>query len=102
MELKLKEIRLIRHMTQHEVAEYLHCSDTSYSRYESGERSPAPDMLVKMADRFDVTLDYLLDRQHISAKALTPYETELVEASRKADERAKSDALKLLLEHISK
>lgn len=99
MELKLKELRIIKGLSQQEVADYLHCSAVSYSRYETGNRSPSLDILIKIADFFDVTLDYLLDRQHISEHGFTPYEVSLVEASRIADDRAKEDALQLLLFH---
>lgn len=99
MDLKLKELRIIKGLSQQEVADYLHCSSVSYSRYETGNRSPSLDLLIKMADCFDVTLDYLLGRQHISAQSLTPYEVSLVDAARNADARAKEDALQLLLSH---
>lgn len=99
MNLKLKEIRLIRGMTQQTVADYLHCSAVSYSRYETGKRCPSLDMLIQMADCFDVTIDYLLDRQQISEQGLTPYEVSLIDAARKADDRARSDALQMLLSH---
>ena len=102
MNTKLKEIRLIRGLTQQEVADNLYCSTVSYSRYENGIRSPSLDMLIKMADYFDVTLDYLLDRQQISAQGLTQYETSLVEAARKADDRAREDALQILASHAVK
>lgn len=99
MELKLKEIRQIKGISQQAVADYLHCSAVSYSRYETGNRSPSPDLLVKMADFFDVTVDYLLCRQQISEHGLTQYETSLINASRKADDRARKDALQILISH---
>lgn len=99
MELKLKELRLIKGLSQQEVADYLHCSAVSYSRYETGNRSPSLDLLIKMADCFDVTLDYLLGRQHIAEQSLTPYEISLIESARKVDDRAKEDALQILQLH---
>lgn len=99
MNLKLKEIRLIRGMSQQAVADYLHCSAVSYSRYETGNRSPSLDVLIKMADCFDVTLDYLLGRQQISEQGLTQYEVSLIDAARKADDRAREDALQMLIRH---
>ena len=99
MELKFKEIRQIRGISQQTVADYLHCSAVSYSRYETGNRSPSPDLLVKMADFFDVTVDYLLGRQQISEQGLTQYETSLIDPSRKADDRARKDALQILISH---
>ena len=102
MDLKLKEIRTLKGYSQQEVADRLHCSAISYSRYETGSRSPSYDILVKIAELFDVTVDYILGREHISENGLTPYEVSLVEASRKADDRAKNDALELLLSHSVK
>lgn len=100
MNLKLKELRLIKGFSQQEIADYLHCTAVTYSRYENGNRSPSPDLLVKLADYFDVTVDYLLGRENISENGLTQYEINLVNASRKTDKRAKEDALHLLLSHI--
>lgn len=99
MNLKLKEIRLIKGMSQQQMADYLHCSAVSYSRYETRNRSPSLELLVKMADCFNVTVDYLLDRQQISEQGLTPYEVSLIEAVRKADDRARDDALDMLKAH---
>lgn len=99
MELKLKEIRQIKGLSQQAVADSLHCSSVSYSRYETGNRCPSLDLLIKIAEIYDVSIDYLLGRQEITANALTPYEIKLVTAARKADDRAKSDALELLLHH---
>ena len=101
MELKLKEIRQIRGMSQQAVADYLHCSAVSYSRYETGNRSPSLELLIQMAECFDVTVDYLLGRELISAQGLTQYETDLVDAARKADDRAREDALLLLSTHAA-
>lgn len=101
MNLKLKELRLIKGISQQEIADYLHCTSVTYSRYENGSRSPSLDLLVKLADYFDVTLDYLLGRENISENGLTKYEIDLINASRKSDKRAKEDALNLLLSHIN-
>lgn len=101
MNLKLKELRLIKGISQQEIADYLHCTAVTYSRYENGNRSPSLDLLVKLADYFDVTIDYILGRENISENGLTQYEINLVNASRKADERAREDALLLLLSHIN-
>lgn len=99
MTLKFKEIRTIKGYSQQEVADYLHCSAVTYSRYETGNRNPSLDLLIKIADLFDVSIDCLLDREHISPQALTNYELTLIDAARKADERAKEDSLTLLLAH---
>ena len=73
-----------------------------YSRYETGSRQPSIDILIQLADIFGVTVDYLLGRQDIEDSTLSEYELSLLIASRKADERAKQDALNMLLAHAVK
>jgi len=58
----LKECRKKKNVTQSETARYLGIDLRTYTRYESGERDPSIMTLVKMADFFDVTTDYLLGR----------------------------------------
>ena len=59
---RLLEQRKINNMTQTEVAAYLKISQPSYIRYENGSAEPSYDNLVKIADLFDVSVDYLLGR----------------------------------------
>jgi len=95
----IKDIRMRRNLTQADVANALGVSSVVYCRYETGARQPSIDMLVQMAEIFDVTVDYLLGRQDIEDSTLSEYERQLLIASRKADERAKQDALNMLLSH---
>ena len=97
--MNLKRIRIERGMTQRDVADYLGCSPVVYSRYENGERMPSLDILIKLADYFQVTVDYLAGRSGVTFSALSPFEQELVRASRSADKRANEDALCLLNNH---
>lgn len=97
--MNLKEIRLHRNLTQQTVADYLGCSPVVYSRYERGTRQPSIEVLLKLAEMFGVTVDFLLGRQNIENSTLSEYELSLVAASRNADERAKEDALNMLLSH---
>ena len=97
--MNIKDIRVRRNLTQADVANALGVSSVVYCRYETGARQPSIDMLVQMANIFDVTVDYLLGRQDIDDSTLSEYERQLLIASRKADERAKQDALNMLLSH---
>lgn len=99
MPFKFKEIRMLKGYSQQEVADYLHCTAVTYSRYENGNRNPSLDLLIKIADLFDVSVDCLLNRENISPQALTNYELSLIEASRNADERAREDAIIILQSH---
>ncbi|MDE6473626.1 MAG: helix-turn-helix transcriptional regulator [Clostridia bacterium] len=59
---RLLEQRKLYKMTQQQVAEYLHITQPSYIRYENGSAEPCLENLVKLADLFDVSLDFLLGR----------------------------------------
>ncbi|MBQ3220212.1 MAG: helix-turn-helix transcriptional regulator [Clostridia bacterium] len=62
-EIKLKEIREEKGYTQQKVAELLAVHRTTYMKWENGLREPSNAMLIKIADLFDVSLDYLLGRK---------------------------------------
>ena len=62
--LRLKEIRINKsNLNQAEVAKALGISRQSYNFYENGKREPTPDMLCKIADYFNITVDDLLGRK---------------------------------------
>ena len=60
--MRLKEIRQKRRISQLKLALDLNTSQNTISRYETGEREPGIDELIKIADYFNVSLDYLLER----------------------------------------
>lgn len=60
----LKEERNKKKMTQQEVAEILNISQRTYSAYELGQTEPTIDTLCKLADYYNVSLDYLVGRQY--------------------------------------
>lgn len=59
MKLRIRDLREDRDLTQKEVAAYLHCDQSLYSKYERGERLLPLDRAVQLADYYGVTLDYL-------------------------------------------
>ena len=61
-EQRLKEQRKLYGLTQRQMAETLGISQPSYIRYENGSSEPSQENLVKIADMFDVSVDYLLGR----------------------------------------
>mgnify|MGYP004489382523 CR=1 FL=1 len=60
--MRLKELRKQKHISQIKLAMDLSVSQNTISRYEQGEREAGYDMLVKIADYFNVSVDYLLER----------------------------------------
>lgn len=97
--MKLKYLRSLRGITQKEVSRAIGCSEVVYNRYENGEREPSIDMLVKLADFFEVTIDFLIGHDVEASELLSSYEISLIQASRRADQRARDDALRMLISH---
>ena len=62
MEFRLKKLRKERNISQLKLALDLNMNQNSISRYENGEREADYETLIKIADYFDVSLDYLLGR----------------------------------------
>ena len=60
---RLIEQRKLNKLTQRQVAEYLEIAQPSYIRYENGSAEPGLQNLVKLADLFDISVDYLLGRE---------------------------------------
>ncbi|MCI8792598.1 MAG: helix-turn-helix transcriptional regulator [Eubacterium sp.] len=58
----LKDIREDNDVRQSTLAKYLGVSQNTYSQYENGIISISPEMLVKLADYFHVSVDFLLGR----------------------------------------
>jgi len=57
---KLKELRVQAGMTQKQLAALVGVTKSVISFYELHERSPSPEVLIKLAQIFHVTTDYLL------------------------------------------
>lgn len=60
--MRLKELRKMKKVSQIKLALDLNMSQNSISRYETGEREPDFASLIKIADYFNVSIDYLLER----------------------------------------
>ncbi len=60
---KIIELRDIKGMTRKDLAKKLGVTYDALSKYETDERQVDHELLIKMADFFGVTIDYLLERQ---------------------------------------
>ena len=58
----IRNLREDRNIKQTELAEYLNITQTTYSKYELGKINISIETLIKLADFYDVSLDYLVDR----------------------------------------
>lgn len=63
--MRLREIRKQRGVSQLKLAMDLHTNQNTISRYETGEREPGIAELIKLADYFDISVDYLLGRTDV-------------------------------------
>lgn len=59
--MRLKELRIASGTTQKDVADSIGCTATVYSRYEREEREPDIEMLCRLANHFQVSIDYLVE-----------------------------------------
>jgi len=61
---KLKELRKQANKTQEELAQILNTTQTTYSKYELEMHEPNIDTLIKLANFYNVTIDYLIGREN--------------------------------------
>jgi transcriptional regulator with XRE-family HTH domain len=58
--MKLKELREDLDIKQKDIAEYLHIKQNTYSQYENEQRQLPIDVLIKLAEYYKVSTDYIL------------------------------------------
>lgn len=64
---RLKNLRVDTGKTQKEIADILGVDRTTYVKYENGNSEPNFEMLRKLSDLFDVSIDYLLEQKELPA-----------------------------------
>ncbi len=57
---RLRDLREDQDLSQRQIATVLHMSQTGYSKYETGENDISTAVLIKLADFYGVSVDYLL------------------------------------------
>lgn len=68
---RIRDLREDRDLRQRDLAAYLRCSQVSYSYYELGKRDIPTDVLLRLADYYGTSTDYLLGRTDVKE----PYPT---------------------------
>ncbi len=69
MKLRIRDLREDHDLKQKQLADYLMCDQSLYSKYERDERPIPLELVDKLADYYGVSVDYLLCRTDIK----TPY-----------------------------
>lgn len=59
---RIRDLREDKDLTQMQLSEMLHMSQKGYSKYETGEADIPTQVLIKLADFYDTSVDYLLGR----------------------------------------
>lgn len=62
MQLRIRDLREDNDLTQKEIADYLICDQSLYSKYERCERPLPLEYAVKLADYYKTSVDYLVGR----------------------------------------
>lgn len=57
---RIRELREDNDLLQKQLAEYLHCSQVAYSRYELGARDIPSQVLISLAKYYNTSTDYIL------------------------------------------
>ena len=59
---RIQDLRPDADMSQKQLSEILHISQRSYSHYETGSRNIPVEMLIRLANYYDISVDYLVGR----------------------------------------
>ena len=64
---RLYDLRTDNDLTQQQIADYLTCNRQVYARYERGIREIPVSRLIKLADYYNTSVDYILGRTNNNA-----------------------------------
>ena len=59
---RIQDLRNDSDQSQKQISEILHISQRSYSHYETGSRGIPIEMLIRLADYYNTSIDYLVGR----------------------------------------
>lgn len=72
---RIADLRIDNDLTQQNIADYLGCKREVYRRYEKGERTIPIDFLIKLADLYGVSVDYILEHTQKSCINISDIKT---------------------------
>lgn len=81
LSMRLKQLRVDKHLKQEQVADLIGVTKSAVSAYENDLRQPSFEILIRLANLYNVTTDYLLgrsDTRSLDLSDLTIAETTLV------------------------
>lgn len=80
---RLRTLREVMQISQAKMAELVRMKQSSINRYEGGETSPSYEVLLKYADYFDVSIDYIFGRTDNPQGKLYEYKPKVLEDNKK-------------------
>lgn len=66
--MRIRDLREDADLSQKEIAEFLHIKQNTYSQYETGHRQIPVDILIKLSQYYDTSIDYLVGITDIRKK----------------------------------
>ena len=60
MKIRIRDLREDNDLTQRQIADFLLCDQSLYSKYERGEREIPLKIIVRLAEYYNVSVDYIL------------------------------------------
>lgn len=90
---RIKKLRLENNLSQADLGEALNTTESLINLYEESIRNPGYEMLIKIAHKFEVSLDYLLGLSDLNPTDLSKEKLNLIDSF---DSLSKDNKLKLL------
>lgn len=81
--MRLKELRKSKRLTQSDMASFIGVNQNTYSYWENGKTKIDNETLEKLADYFNVSVDYLLGREESDTNYYDPEVAEMINAAHK-------------------
>lgn len=66
---RIRDLRIDRDLTQQQIAQLLNISQATYSRYENGNLDVPSSVLIKLANFYNVSVDYILGQTNIAKRS---------------------------------
>lgn len=103
---RLRDLREDKDMKQWQIAEILKMKQEQYQRYESGKRETPVHIMIKLADYYNVSLDYIAGRTNdkggLHCNYLDPEQKKLLKAWEQLSSRQKSIVMANIEEFIER
>lgn len=74
--MRIRELRKAKKVTMKELGNMIGVAESTMSLYETGKRKPDPETLSRLADYFNVSVDYLLGRDEGQPQTAPKYSTD--------------------------